>query len=296
MIASTVRQLLALALLAASVPMSVAAQGNAHFRAGRAALVQDRPGEAIRSFERAIEAEPNVADHHYWLGTALGVEAQRAGKLKQARLARRAREEFERAVRLDPEHIGARQGLVQFYTLAPGFIGGSAAKAREQAAAIAKVSRFHGHLAHGLVAERGHDDAGARRAYEAAIEAAPDSAGGYIALGLLHQRAKRWDDAFAAYDRLLRVRPREATVLYHIGRAAALSGQHLERGERALERYIAEPPREATAYNISRAHQRLASIHQHQGRRADAKRLDQLENSQETSSLPTKNTYIVILG
>lgn len=262
-------RIFALALAIGLSPLAVAAQGagDAHLREGRAALMRDRADEAVRAFERAIAADQNVADYHYWLGTALGVQAQRAGKLKQARLGRRARDEFERAVRLDQRHVAAREGLVQFYTLAPSMIGGSTSRAREQAAEIARISPFHGHVAHGMIAERAKDDAGARRAYEAAIAAQPDSARGYLALGLLHQRASRWDDAFAVYERLQRARPNEAGVLYHIGRAAALSGRQLERGEQALQRYIANPPKDATAYNISRAHQRLAAIHERQGRR-----------------------------
>jgi tetratricopeptide (TPR) repeat protein len=256
-----------ISLLCLALPGAAAAQGagDAHFRDGRAALMKDRAGDAIKSFERAIAADDDVAEYHYWLGTALGVEAQRAGRLKQARLGKRAKDEFERAVRLDPRHVAARQGLVQFYTLAPGFMGGSDDKARAQAAEIARLSPFHGHLAHGIIAERSKDDAGAKRSYEAAIAASPDSAGGYIALGLLHQRAQRWDEAFESYDRLLRARPSETMVLYHIGRASALSGRHLDRGQQALERFIASPPTDATAYNVSRAHQRLATIHERRG-------------------------------
>ena len=265
-----VRRISMMLALAMTLPAGVLAQGGAgaaHFREGRAALMQDRAGDAIKSFERAVASEGSVADYRYWLGTALGVEAQRASRLKQASLGRRARDEFERAVALDPRHVGARQGLVQFYTLAPGFVGGSMSKARAQAAEIAKISAFHGHLAHGMVAERSKDAGGAQRSYEAAIAASPDSAGGYLALGLLHQRSGRWDDAFAAYERLQRARPGDATVLYHIGRAAALSGKQMERGEQALQRYLGDPPPDATAYNVSRAHQRLAAIHARQGRK-----------------------------
>lgn len=257
---------LALALVA-SPATAQNGPGAAHYREGRAQLARDHADAAIKAFERAIAADAGVADYHYWLGAALGVEAQRAGRLKQASLGRRARTGFERALALDPRHVQARYGLVQFYTLAPGFVGGSMEKGREHARQILATSPFHGRLALGLVAERAKDDAGAQREYEAAIAAAPDSAGGYIALGLLHQRASRWEDAFAAYDRLQKRRPSETAVLYHVGRAASLSGHHLGRGEEALRRYIASPPAEATAYNVSRAHQRLAAIHERQGRR-----------------------------
>lgn len=262
---------LALALGAAPADAQ-SGPGAAHFREGRAQLAKDHAEAAIKAFERAIAADGGVADYHYWLGAAFGVEAQRASRLRQASLGRRARDQFERALAIDPRHVAARQGLVQFYTLAPGFVGGSMAKAREHARQVMAISPYHGRLSLGQVAERSKDDAGARREYEAAIAAAPDSAGGYIALGLLHQRAKRWDDAFAAYERLLARRPAETSVLYHVGRAAALSGRQLERGEQALRRYIADPPTEATAYNVSRAHQRLAAIHERQGRTELARR------------------------
>ena len=42
---------------------------------------------------------------------------------RQATLARHTRDEFERAVQLDPNHLEARYALVQFYILAPAIVG-----------------------------------------------------------------------------------------------------------------------------------------------------------------------------
>src|SRR3712207_458324 len=146
---------------------------------GRIAVVEDRPEEAVRLLERAIKAAGDVADYHTWLGVALGLQARASGRFRQAMLASRAKGEFERAVQLDPRNVGAREGLVQFYSIAPGIAGGSMRRAREHAAAIGRVSAMRGYIATGTILEREKDVAGAEREYRAASAAAPDSAAPY---------------------------------------------------------------------------------------------------------------------
>src|SRR5258706_5217828 len=53
------------------------------------------------------------------------------------------RDGFQKTVELDPQFYAARNGLVQFYLLAPGVIGGSVAKAQEVARAAAPKQPEH---------------------------------------------------------------------------------------------------------------------------------------------------------
>src|SRR3954469_3024362 len=108
---------------------------------GRIAMAQNRSSDAVDWFEKAVDRDVNVAEYHLWLGNALGDEAEKASKLRQPFLARRVKTEFETAVRLDPRNIDARHGLVQFYSMAPGFMGGGMEKAEEQAREIGKINR-----------------------------------------------------------------------------------------------------------------------------------------------------------
>jgi hypothetical protein len=91
---------------------------------------------------------------HLWLANALGEEAQGANKLRQPFLVRRVKSEFERAVQLDPRSVAARRGLMDVYMIAPGVMGGSKDKAREQAVEIAKISPLQGRLAAASIAQR----------------------------------------------------------------------------------------------------------------------------------------------
>ena len=185
---------------------------RAMFLMGRLVYAQGNSGAAVDWFEKAVKRQDTNATYHTWLGNALGDEAQKASKLRQPFLARRVKSEFERAVELDPKLVDAREGLVGFYSVAPGIMGGSMEKAREQATAIAKLNPIRGHLQLGRVAEREKDVATAEREYQALISAYPDSVVGYYALGNFYRTQSRWDDAFTTFERLMKMKPDEVPV------------------------------------------------------------------------------------
>jgi tetratricopeptide (TPR) repeat protein len=233
---------------------------------GRAALSQDQFAEAVRLLERSVAADPRQASAHAWLGTALGMSARNAGRMRQLSLARQSRETYERALAIDPRNVYAREGLAQFYSIVPGIAGGSAAKARQQAAELSRVSRLRGHISLGLIAERAKDHAAAEREFRSAVSVAPDSAISHLALGHYYARMKRWGDAYAAYERLLERNPGSQQALYHIGRVGALSGERLERAQEALTRWLSKPPDDPLS--IQKARTRLAEIQSKRGRLA----------------------------
>ena len=237
---------------------------------GRIAVIEDRPDDAVGLFERAIKADGRNADYHLWLGLALGLQARDAGRFRQAMLASRAKSEFERSVALDPRNVGAREGLVQFYSMAPGFAGGSMRQAREHATEIARVNPMRGRIANGMIHERERDFAAAEREYLAASSIAPDSAAPLMALGALYQRLQQWDKAFAAYERALAQSaievPEALSAQYQFGRTGALSGQRLEDSERSLKRWMEGAPAGTSGRRVARTRARLGTVYAHQGR------------------------------
>lgn len=238
---------------------------------GRVAEQQERSSEAVDRLEKAIAIDDGRSDYHLWLGIALGEETMRASKFRQPFLARRVKAEFERAVALDPRSVDARNGLLQFYAIAPGFMGGGVERAREQVKAIAAFNALHGHLAAAFLAQRTRDTAAVLREYESAIDTAPDSTIGYLSLGGAYQQMSRWPEAFATYERLLRRVPGDMSAQYQIGRTAAISGQNLDRGEQALRLWLARTPRDAHTATIAGAHHRLGQVLEKRGRRDAAR-------------------------
>ena len=160
---------------------------------GRVYTAMDKAGDAAGWFEKAIKANDKVSVHHLWLGNSIGEQAQHASKLKQPFLARRMKSEFEKAVELDPTSIDGRHGLIQFYSQAPGVMGGSLDKAKEQAREIEKLNAVRGHLEMGqLLENKDKDLAGAEREYTAAMTASPDSIFGYNGLASFYRRQKKY--------------------------------------------------------------------------------------------------------
>src|SRR5205085_11738280 len=90
--------------------------------------------------------------------------------------------EFETAVSLDPNHVDARWGLMQFYMLAPGFIGGGEDKAIQQANEIKKRDNYMGHRARSWIFMRQKKLDLARNEYVTAVREDPTSARAHTGL------------------------------------------------------------------------------------------------------------------
>ena len=89
---------------------------------------------ALTRAEGCVQRLPQAAPCHYALGTVLGVQALSEGMLKAARSAGTVKTALTQAHTLEPTWYPARSALVEFYLMAPGMMGGSAAKAAELAA------------------------------------------------------------------------------------------------------------------------------------------------------------------
>lgn len=246
--------------------------GKALYWMGRSYYHQDKFDDAIDWFEKAVDVDANNAVYHLWLGNAVGDKAQNASKLKQPFLAKRIKAEFEKAVALDPKLVDAREGLVGFYTQAPGFMGGSIDKAKEQAAEIVKLDPVRGQYQLARIARNQKDLAGEEAAYKAAVAAAPDSAGPKFNLAGFFRRNSRWDDAFALYEAMMKNKETEVVAHLGWGGTAAQSGKSLDRGEREIKQFLAAGTIEKHGIaNMAGAHYRLGTIYERTARKDLAK-------------------------
>jgi tetratricopeptide (TPR) repeat protein len=67
---------------------------------------------------------------------------------------------------------------------------------------------------------------------------------GHQAAAGLYLTEKKYPEAFAEFDEVLKDRPDDYSTLYQIGRLAAVSGEQLDRGLAALQRCLAQTPGE----------------------------------------------------
>ncbi|MGO9402310.1 MAG: tetratricopeptide repeat protein [Terriglobales bacterium] len=118
---------------------------------------------AESSCRKAVSLDPDNSRFHLWLGRVYGEKAERANPIAEAVLAGKVREEFERAVQLNPKDMDARLDLTEFYIEAPAILGGGEPKAREQAHFIATVDPARERWVYARIAEQKKDAATAER-------------------------------------------------------------------------------------------------------------------------------------
>jgi len=238
---------------------------------GRTLMAQNEPEKAAAALEKSVALDPASAEKHLWLGRAWGSQAQSANFLKQASLAPKIRREFEKAVELDPGSADARFSLIEYYINAPGIMGGSLDKAREEAAAIARLDPLRGYRARARILEyeKNWDAAGAE--YDRAARQFPDKLEPAVWGSNLWAGQKNWSRAFAPIEAFLSRNPASLSATYQIGRLAALSGENLDRGAEALTRYLASDPRPEDP-PLAAAQWRLGQILEKKGDRLGAKR------------------------
>ena len=213
--------------------------------------------------KRAVALDSNNSRFHLWMGRVYGEKAERAGFLSAASLAGKTRDEFERAVELDPNDTDARRDLAEFYLNAPGIIGGGRDKAREQAKIIGKIGPEWEHWIYARIAEKSKDAATAEREYRQMIEAGKGDAEAWMNLGFFYRNRKRYSDMEQAFIRMSQAPMPHREVLSEAANSLLHTGRSFSLAIELLRRYFAEGPvEEAPAF---RAHYLLGQLLEKQG-------------------------------
>ncbi|MBI2212158.1 MAG: DUF4386 family protein [Acidobacteria bacterium] len=260
----------AILVLAIALPMS-AQPADAVVVEAKRLLDTNRPESAVKLLEKAVAENPKSALRHYWLGRAYGATAGNANAFRMMSLARNARDAFERSVNEDPNFVDARMALVEFYLMAPGVMGGSVDKAREQAMEIRKRDALEGHRAFAKIAAKSDDTGSARTELLAAIRENPGSPKPRYFYGVhLMVDEKNYGAAAEQFNAALGVDAGFLPAYFQIGHVAALSGTNLAAGEEALRRYLTARPADDDP-PLHRAHYWLGKIFEKAGRKGEAR-------------------------
>jgi len=131
---------------------------------------------AVTRAERAVVLGPQNSAYHEWLGRTYGEKAAHTSWFSAISLAKKARQEFALAVRLDGSNFSARQALVEFDCSAPGLVGGGEEKAVPEIEEIAALDAAEGYFAAGNCRYQKKDFAAADAEFAKALESDPKSA------------------------------------------------------------------------------------------------------------------------
>ncbi len=189
--------------------------------------------EAGRWLARAAELEPK---NPIYLADFGGTSLQLAARTSSIGAATKGRDAMEKAVALKPDHLDAREGLIQFYERAPWPIGSSA----KAAAHLAEIRKRD-----------------------------PDRA---TVLSVMQKaNTKEFPAAFKLCDEVLTRDPQSYVANYYYGRTAAISGQHLERGLACLQKCLTKDPPTPASPTHSAVWQRIGNVQEQLQRLAEAR-------------------------
>jgi tetratricopeptide (TPR) repeat protein len=218
----------------------------------------------IAACQKAVSLNPDNSWYHLWLGRIYGEKADRVSFFSAASLAGKVRNEFETAVRLNPQSAEARTDLAEFYLEAPGIVGGGRDKAAAQAETLAKLDPARAHWVKGRIAEKKKDPATAEREYRAAIEASHGSANSWLNLALFYRHVGRLDDMENALNHASSAQMDQPEVLVDAAETLIRAGRNFPGAIELLRRYLGSSTtvEEAPAF---KAHYLLGTLLEKQG-------------------------------
>ncbi|MEP6763949.1 MAG: tetratricopeptide repeat protein [Gemmatimonadaceae bacterium] len=266
---------------------SAQSRSNSPVQRARQLIAADSAAEAANVLNAAINSGHDSSAYHLWLAAAYADQGSRAFTFQQVLYTLRIKKELQQAVKLDSNSVDARSELARFYLTAPSILGGSFSRAEAVSRSLSTSSPGRSHGLLGFIAHHRGDFKTAEREMRAAIAAQPDSAWSYTPLALLLGEQQRNDEAFTMWEKSVALDSTYSDSYMQMGIIGANTGTHLDAAARAVEHYIANPPRMSDQRNRASANYRLGIIYEKLDRVNDARRAYQ----EAITLAPNSSTY-----
>jgi cytochrome c-type biogenesis protein CcmH/NrfG len=235
----------------------------------RAYLTLSDWDEGVSACEKAVSLDPQNAQYHLWLGRSYGEKAEHAHFLAAAGLAKKVRNEFETAVRLNPNSAEARTDLAEFYLEAPAIVGGGRDKAEAQALQIANMDPIKAGWVKGRLAEKNKDVTSAENEYRAAIRASHGAALAWLNLAFFYRHTGHLDLMEDAIRHASAAPMTQPEVLMESAAMLLRSKRDLPEATELLRRYLSSSAT-VEAAPAFKAHYLLGTALEQQGNKSAA--------------------------
>ncbi|MDQ1408510.1 MAG: hypothetical protein QOJ41_245 [Acidobacteriaceae bacterium] len=226
---------------------------------------------AVASAERAVAVAPENSAYHEWLGRSLGEKASKSSWFSALSLARKAQQEFETAVRLNPKNYSAFQALIEFDCAAPGIAGGGEDKAHPKIEQLAAMDEAEGHYAEGNCRRQKKDYAAAEAEFDKALVYAK-SPELIFDIGDYALRRNQSERLLAVAAAGQQASPTDPRTKFYRAAALILQKQKPDEAESLLREYLNTAPRRTGYPRPALAHNWLGRLFENQNNRDAAAR------------------------
>lgn len=174
----TYKIILIATLLFISISILVAIGEENSIESAQKLFSQGKYEESLAILDKFLEKEPNNAEAHAWKGNVLGTMSDQASDMMQKmQYGIQAIQEFETAVRLDPNNITGRMGAGKSMLMAPPPFGNlDVAVTDFQKVVELETNHVDGHFHLGVVYQKKGEIDKAKAEFEKVLQLKPDHA------------------------------------------------------------------------------------------------------------------------
>lgn len=208
---------------------------------GRAYYMSRQYRSATDYLEKAAAVDPSNAGVHDWLGRAYGMRAETSSFLTALSHAARTRENFEKAVALDPVNLEALSDLFEYYLEAPRALGGGMDKAEAIAARIGRLNAAEFECKLAEIAEKRKQHQVAEQHLRRAAAMEPDHIGRVIDLGEFLANHGRYEECDELFRMAWEKSPDSPSLMFARARLEIHRGRNLNEAKKLLRAYLASP-------------------------------------------------------
>lgn len=209
--------------------------------AGQAAYGLGDYKKATDLLERAVAQNSGSSEYYHWLGRAYGMRADTSIPITAPHYASKARQNFEKAVQLNPANGEALNDLFEYYLQAPGFLGGGLDKAQDLLPKIKSVDAAEEEFALSKLQESRKDFNSAEQHLRRAAELAPKSVGRVLDVARFLARRGRFAESVTWLARAEKISPKDPQVLYKTAETYIEAKQNLPEARAMLQEYLRLP-------------------------------------------------------
>lgn len=241
---------------ATEMEAEIAALAEEHYRLGLAYL--NSPGsseKAVEHLEKAATLNRGNAEYHFKLAEAYARDFSFANIFRKPFLAGRVRDELELAVRFNPSSIEYREGLIQYYVMAPAILGGSYSRAREEANAMSAYDPYFSLLAHANINAEEGDHQRATTLFMRAIAMRPGHWVGYQRFGAYCVNIQEIDRAIQQFKMYASLRPDTVASHENLASAFVRKRAYAEAIQSYLRALEVDPSQNSLFYRIAQLHE-----------------------------------------
>ncbi|PHS42442.1 MAG: hypothetical protein COA91_00360 [Robiginitomaculum sp.] len=243
--------------------MATIAQGeevkSAAFLKAQSLMKVENYKAAAKTITKAQKNGEDTIDMSLMLTNTYAARIGQVGALKKLGLAKKIKASTEHSLKLDPNHIGALEGLIQFHLQAPGIAGGDKDEARKLAARMIVLKPVRGHVLLATLSAKQEKFAEAEQHINKALAIDPTNTQTLLAKASGLGQQERYIESITVFETCLEHEPENQDCRYLIGKTAQVAKIEYEKGKAAFAKFI-EIGHDNKEY-IAYAHYRLGKIY-----------------------------------